>query len=144
MSHANFQLYEDLLIRADLAASHAYAPYSHFHVGAALLAEDGQVYGGCNVENCSYGLTICAERNAMFAAVAAGQRTFRAIAIVQGPEQAGSEEPCWPCGACRQVLVEFNPRIDVILRVGAVQTVTTLSDLLPNYFDNQRLKARSV
>ena len=95
---------EDQLITAATAARlAAYAPYSNFQVGAALLAKNGHVFTGCNVENLSYGLTICAERNALFAAVAAGVREFEAIAIV-----ADTREPVSPCGACRQVMAEFG------------------------------------
>lgn len=90
------------------ARARAYAPYSHFAVGAALLSADNQVFTGCNVENISFGLTICAERAAVFAAVNAGCRDFLAIAIV-----ADSNEPITPCGACRQVLAEFEPEIRV-------------------------------
>ena len=133
--------HEALLEIADRAAANAYVPYSHFHVGAALLAEDGTVFAGCNVENSSYGLTNCAERTAVFSAVAAGHREFRAIAIVQGAG-AGANEPCWPCGACRQVLSEFNPDMDVIFREGNDLRVTSLRELLPHCFDNTRLKVR--
>lgn len=108
----------------------AYAPYSHYRVGAALLAEDGTIYGGCNVENASYGLTICAERNAIASAVAAGQRKLRAIAIA-----SSDENPATPCGACRQFMVEFNPNMIVIL-AGSEETrrVYSAKDLLPESF----------
>lgn len=103
----------------------AYAPYSKFHVGAALLAEDGRVFTGCNVENLSYGLTNCAERVAIGAAVAAGVRRFRAVAVV-----ADTSAPISPCGACRQVLAEFGvPR--VLLANRAEQIEFTLEELLP-------------
>ena len=94
---------KSLIATATAARLAAYAPYSNFQVGAALLAKDGRVFTGCNVENLSYGLTICAERNAIFAAVAAGVREFDAIAIV-----ADTREPVSPCGACRQVMAEFG------------------------------------
>ena len=87
----------------------AHAPYSHFQVGAALESDNGKVFSGCNVENISYGLTICAERNAVFSAVASGVRSFRRIVIV-----ADSKEPVTPCGACRQVLSEFSEDMEVI------------------------------
>jgi cytidine deaminase len=109
------------------AASRAYAPYSRFDVGASLVAVDGQVFTGCNVENISYGLTICAERNAVFAAVAAGCREFRKIIIV-----ADTEEPASPCGACRQVLAEFNPDLEIVLSNFYGKTAHfRLSELLP-------------
>jgi cytidine deaminase len=130
--------HETLLALADEAATRAYAPYSKFHVGAALLTRDGTVFQGCNVENSSYGLANCAERTAVFSAVTAGHQEFTAIAIVQGGDRTGAE-PCWPCGACRQVLIEFNPDMDVIFRKPGGVQVTTLRELMPHFFDKNRL-----
>jgi cytidine deaminase len=97
------------LIAAALEArERAYAPYSKFHVGAAILTADGQIFAGCNVENASYGLTMCAERVAAANAVAAGHRQFAAIAIA-------SPDAAFPCGACRQVLAEFGGRMPILL-----------------------------
>src|SRR5579864_6622228 len=95
---------QQLLRAARSASRQAYCPYSRFAVGAALLSADGRVFAGCNVENASYGLTICAERNAIFQAVAAGERRIQAIAIY-----TPTPTPSAPCGACRQVLYEFGP-----------------------------------
>lgn len=109
----------------------AYAPYSGFKVGAALLTESGRVFGGCNVENASYGLTICAERVAMGSAIVAGDKKFRAIAVV-----ADCETSCPPCGACRQFMVEFNPHMKVILTntKGSERKIYEAKDLLPEFF----------
>jgi cytidine deaminase len=117
------------------ARDNAYAPYSRFSVGAALLGDDGRVFTGCNVENASYGLCICAERNAVFCAVAAGTQKFRAIAIVSSAAQ-----PVTPCGACRQVLAEFAPSFDVRCygEDGSEAAYTTAS-LLPHAFDDDAL-----
>lgn len=116
-----------LITKAIDASSRAYAPYSRFSVGAALLSAEGRVFCGCNVENISYGLTICAERNAIFSAIAEGCRDFIKIAIV-----ADTEEPVSPCGACRQVLAEFNPDMEIILANfhGKIERFH-LSELLP-------------
>lgn len=100
---------EMLRARAAAAAAHAYCPYSHFRVGAALITRSGAVFSGCNVENASYGLTNCAERTAIFEMVASGETTFDAIVIY-----TPTPTPTAPCGACRQVLNEFNPDAEVI------------------------------
>jgi cytidine deaminase len=107
----------------------AYAPYSHFFVGAALLMDDGAVIGGCNVENASYGVSLCAERIAMGNAVASGRIHPLAIAV------AGDEASlCSPCGACRQFLAEFNPDMDVILSKRGSIVLIPLGSLLPYRF----------
>lgn len=113
----------------------AHAPYSNFHVGAALLTESGRIVAGCNVENASYGLTICAERNAIGRAVAEGAGRVVACVVV-GP----TETPLTPCGACRQVLNEFNPSMPVICfgKRGAVLE-TTAGALLPLSFGSDAL-----
>lgn len=122
--------WSDLKERARLAADAAYAPYSQFHVGAALLAEDGRIFSGCNVENASYGLTVCAERNAVFAAVAAGCKRFAALVVV-----TSSMQPVTPCGACRQVLHEFGPSFAVrCYGQGGDELVTSCEELLPRAF----------
>lgn len=102
---------KELLSIADKAMENAYAPYSKFHVGAALLCKNGTVFTGCNIENATYGATNCAERTAIFKAVSEGQREFEAIAIVSS---GGSET--FPCGICRQVMAEFAPELKIILR----------------------------
>lgn len=118
-----------LVDQAKAAAEKAYAPYSGYRVGAALLCSDGIVFTGCNVENASYSLSICAERNAVFQAVCAGHRDLEAIAIY-----VDSDKLFPPCGACRQVLAEFNPRIRVIYS-NRLQTIASdLDKLLPEAF----------
>lgn len=119
--------YQHLIVAARRAARRAYAPYSHFPVGAALLTARGTVFSGCNVENASYGLCNCAERTAIFTALAAGQRRFRAIAVY-----TPTAEPTLPCGACRQVIHEFAPEAVVISACqGRTVIETTVSALLP-------------
>lgn len=121
--------FRDLYEKALKAASSAYAPYSRFRVGAALLAEDGTVITGVNVENRSFGLTNCAERSAVFAAVSAGKRSFAAIAIAT-PD---SDYPVGPCGACRQVLSEFMaPDVPVVFGPDFARAVySTVGELYP-------------
>lgn len=120
---------EELLLKADEFRQQAYVPYSHFPVGAAMLMDDGSVVGGCNVENGSLGLTICAERSAMVAAVAVGKKKPLAVAVT-GREGVF----CSPCGACRQFLSEFNPLMDIILlNEGKIQ-IYSLNELLPWQF----------
>lgn len=122
-----------LLEAATSARERAYAPYSHFAVGAALLGTDGKTYTGCNVENASYGLTLCAERAAVAAAVAAGCRSFVALAIVA---DTGMEKIVTPCGACRQVLAEFAPGLTLVCaNIGGQSATYRLGDLLPHRFD---------
>ena len=116
--------------RAAAAMEHAYAPYSGFRVGAALLGSDGSVSDGCNVENAAYPAGICAERSALAAAVARGVRDFTAIVIC-----TESETPTPPCGMCRQVLVEFAPQLAVVsVTRGGAEAQWSMSDLLPEAF----------
>ena len=131
---------EKLIAMAKEAMSHAYTPYSHFHVGAALLCADGSVYQGANIENAAYGECVCAERNAVFKAVYDGQREFAAIAIVGGREGI-IDAFCAPCGACRQVLGEFcGPELRIYLTdsAGRVEALT-LGQLLPWSFSGKNL-----
>jgi cytidine deaminase len=110
--------------------SFAYAPYSHFRVGAALECADGSVYTGCNVENAAYGSSICAERTALVKAISEGKRQFVRLAVA-----GDSADFCWPCGACRQMLSEFGTALEILAAnaQGAVQIVT-LEQLLPHSF----------
>ena len=127
---------QELISRALEARKNAYAPYSDFRVGAALLSDSGEIYTGCNIENSAYTPTNCAERTAFFKAVSEGVRSFRAICIAGGPGEREPEEPCPPCGVCRQVMLEFcGPEFEVILAVNGQQyEVYTLDRLAPMWF----------
>lgn len=121
---------EDLLAIAVEARLRAYAPYSGYKVGAALLTTGGRVYQGCNVENASYGLTTCAERVALFCAVAAGERRFETLVVV-----SDTEEPAPPCGACLQALAEFSPDMTIVAaNLSGDMRTFHLADLLPRPF----------
>ncbi len=119
------------LREAAVAASHkAYCPYSKFPVGAAVLTENGAIFAACNVENASYGLTVCAERNAVFQAVASGHQRIRAVAIV-----TPTDSPTPPCGACRQVISEFGPEAEVFSFAKDGRALYhTVKELLPEAF----------
>ena len=122
-----------LLDKAKEMLQFSYSPYSHFRVGAALLAKSGNIYGGCNIENASYTPTVCAERTAFFKAVSSGERSFEGIAIVGGPDGV-IRDFCPPCGVCRQVMAEFgHPDEFRILLENAAGEVKefTLAELLP-------------
>jgi cytidine deaminase len=130
------QLLEDLIARAKAASRQAYCPYSQFPVGAAVLTSNGDVFMGCNVENASFGLTICAERNAIFQMVLHGQRQIKILVIY-----TATETPSSPCGACRQVANEFGPQAQVICVCDGPERIdTTLDQLLPNAFGPMSLK----
>ena len=118
---------------AQTAAALAYAPYSDFHVGAALLTSEGEIVSGCNVENASYGLTNCAERTAVFRAIAE-QKLSQGVAIEAIAVVHRDHESCTPCGACRQVLFEFGPEAIVFYEHGGERRQTTVSALLPESF----------
>ena len=133
---------KDLPKMALRARARAYAPYSSFQVGAALLCDDGSVYTGCNIENAAYSVTCCAVRVALFSAVSAGRRAVRAIAIAGGPAGDAPREHCAPCGVCRQALAEFcDPetfRVYLAAPGGGVEE-TTLGALLPRAFARANL-----
>ncbi len=118
-----------LIAAARQTQKNAYAPYSHFTVGAAVLADDGTIYTGCNVENSSYGLSCCAERNAIFHGAACGCRTFQAIAIV-----GDAADFTMPCGACRQVMAEFQIPYVIVTKPDNTYRIMTLAELLPHSF----------
>ncbi|MCL2753987.1 MAG: cytidine deaminase [Defluviitaleaceae bacterium] len=132
--------YEKLIEKAIAAKKLAYTPYSGFKVGAALLAESGEVFIGCNIENAAYSPTNCAERTAFFTAVANGVMKFSAVAIVGGMgDDLGKN--CFPCGVCRQVMMEFcTPNFKIIIAQSPTNyTIYTLLDLLPNGFGSTNL-----
>lgn len=126
MTELEIQKLMDCAIKA---RENAYSPYSHFAVGAALLCEDGTLYEGCNIENASYGLTNCAERTAIFKAVSEGHIKFKALAVV-----ADTEGPCAPCGACRQVMVEFKIPLIIMGNLMGDIKIVSMEELLPFSF----------
>jgi len=125
---------EELIAVAKKYRENAYVPYSKFKVGAAVLTTSGKIYGGCNIENASYPMTNCAERTAIFKAVSEGEKIFKAIAVV-----ADTEEPCSPCGACRQVMAEFKiPKI-IMTNMKGNTKIVTLEAILPFAFSDKDL-----
>jgi homotetrameric cytidine deaminase len=129
--------YNTLVANALQVRKSAYAPYSKFYVGASLLTKDGKVYSGCNIENSSYSLTMCAERTAIFKAITEKSREFSAIAIVGGYDIERVTEYCYPCGACIQVMEEFcKPDFEIVLYNGESIKVHTLEELFPKKFTN--------
>ena len=124
--------YRILMDKAIEASKNAYCPYSHFPVGACVLTDNGKVYQGCNFENSSFGLTICAERNAIGSAVVDGEKKVKAVAIY-----SPNMEDCYPCGACRQVLHEFksDSGMDIITLRGNELSVSPIEELLPKGFN---------
>ena len=126
----------ELLEAALSVRHHAHAPYSHFQVGAALETDDGRIITGCNVENATYGLTVCAERVAIFKAISDGHRRFVRVAVV-----ADTEDPTPPCGACRQLLWEFGGDLEVVLgNLQGEKARYRMKELLPHPFDDRLLK----
>ena len=123
----------ELLKLAEEARLNAYVPYSKFRVGAALLTSDGKVYTGCNIESASFGATNCAERTAIFKAISEGESKFVKIAIAS--DNSDKNQPTWPCGICRQVIVEFADDIQVITGSSKGDIIEiNIKDLLPHYF----------
>lgn len=121
---------EELIKRSIEAQKYSFSPYSHVCVGAAILTKENKIFTGCNIENASFGATICAERNAIFKAISEGEKEFKAIAIT-----SNLDDFIYPCGICRQVLSEFSPDITIILKSKNNEIkVKTIKELLPNSF----------
>lgn len=127
--------FDKLRQAAEAIRKNAYAPYSGFAVGAAVEGESGAIYSGCNMENASYGLTICAERTAIAQAVTAGERKLRRLLVV-----ADTENPIAPCGACRQVMVEFGIEEVILCNIRGASRTVSLKELLPQAFGPENLK----
>jgi len=128
--------FRKLIEEAAGARLNAYAPYSEFAVGSAVLTDNGSIFTGCNIENASFGLSICAERVAIFKAISSGSKTFKAIAIV-----GNTKGSCAPCGACRQVMIEFSPEMDVIMsNLHYDIKIKKVKELLPDAFQSQDMK----
>ena len=132
---SNASQWQPVLEAALAVRDQAYAPYSRFAVGAAVQAKSGVIYSGCNVENASYGVTMCAERIALFQAIAAGEREFSLLAVV-----ADTPQPVAPCGACRQVMAEFGVDIIVLANLAGDVSVYRLEELLPAAFRGETIK----
>ncbi len=129
------EIYQKLIDQAKEARLKAYVPYSNFAVGSALMTENGTIFSGCNIENVSLGITICAERVTIYKAISNGFKSFKAIAIV-----GDTEEPCSPCGACRQVMIEFSPNMEVIMtNLQNMIEIVKAKDLLPFAFKGKKL-----
>ena len=129
------QAYQQLLEYARQASENSYSPYSKFRVGAAVLCEDNKVFCGTNIENASYGLSMCAERTAIFTAISNGCKSIKAVAIYS------KKGDVTPCGACRQVILEFSKTADVVYNTGKDKLkIVKISSLLPNSFNEKTLK----
>lgn len=128
--------FQKLINKAEEARLNAYAPYSKFTVGSAVMTKEGAIFTGCNIENASLGLSICAERVAIYKAVSSGYKSFKALAII-----GDTEEPCTPCGACRQVMLEFSPDMEIIMtNLNKKIKITKAKELLPDIFQGEILK----
>ncbi len=127
--------YEKLIKEAEKARKKAYTPYSKFKVGAAVLCDDGKIFSGCNIENASFGLSICAERVAFFKAISEGSTKIKAIAVI-----GNTNKPCSPCGACRQVISEFGEDIPLIMtNLKGDVMIKKIKELLPEAFGKNDL-----
>jgi cytidine deaminase len=137
MPDLSAEIVNRLVEAAAAVRKNAHAPYSGFAVGAAVLDQHGRIHSGCNVENASYGLSVCAERNAVAAMTAAGERRIKALAVV-----TDTDPPTSPCGACRQVLVEFGQFPVILANLSGERVRTSVGDLLPDAFTPETLVTR--
>lgn len=129
-------MHEQLIQAAEKARNNAYVPYSHFPVGAAVISASGRIFTGCNIENASFGLTVCAERTAIFQAVAAGETSLTTLTVI-----ADTPGPTAPCGACRQVMAEFQVEKVIMANTKGDRKIMELSDLLPNSFSSNDIRS---